>query len=243
MPKTSGWWHADAYRLMDLRPEMEPELVARLDDLERHSGLRLPAAVREWYSVGAAQRRLAERRQNPLTTTAELGEPRDRIDHLAHGRLITETDCQYCCHWVVRLAPWPDGTEPLFPLPGAASGPDDDPPVWVIDPDDRDVTLMPYADRFSDYLLTSVWDSCEPADAFSGFDLPLPPHALDVLRQRYQELPTTYSWAGNQGCDAMYRFDGAARVLIAVAGEIALYVVVSTTDPRHEAELRSLFGL
>lgn len=243
MSTTSQWWHAEAYRLMGLRPVIDPRLAAELDALEHRSGLRLPAAVREWYSVGPAQRRLAHRRQNFLIATAELGEPTGRVDHLAHGRLVTETDCQYCCHWIVRIPPPPDDAEPLFPLPEPVPRFDEDPPVWVIDPDDPDRFELRYADTFSAYVLTSVWDSGLFGAAVSGFDLPLPPHALDLLRQRYTELPTTYAWAGNQDCDAVYRFDGAARVMLAVKGKVALYVVAGSRDPRHEAELRSLFGL
>src|SRR5215475_11694030 len=73
---------------------------------------------------------------------------------------------------------------------------------------------------------------------------PLPSHALDALRQRYPEMPTTYAWAGNQGCEAICRFsDGSDRIMIAVENEMALYVVISTSSESGLNDIRAAIGL
>ncbi|MBM2622522.1 hypothetical protein JIG36_44175 [Actinoplanes sp. LDG1-06] len=95
----------------------------------------------------------------------------------------------------------------------------------------------PYADSFSDYLFTADWDTRLLAEGSAEFDYPLPERAIPALRRQLDELPSTYSWAGNQGCDRVYRFGGPARVLVAVAGDQVLYSVAD--DPRH-ADLSAL---
>lgn len=212
---------------MGLTPSLDQRAVAAIEALERGSGLRVPAAVREWYCVSTAVDWLGDRRGNFLVASHELGQPVDDIDYLARGQLVTETDCQFCCRWAVEI------------VRDAA----DDPPVWLIDPMDGDPFTERYADRFTDYVLTSVWDACLPADAITKFDHPLPARALNKLRQRFTELPPTYAWAGSQGCDAVYRFDGTAQVTVAVEAENALYSVVNVDDDDQAAELLAILGL
>ncbi|WP_204015006.1 hypothetical protein [Virgisporangium aurantiacum] len=218
-------------------------MTAAIDALERRSGLRVPAAVREWYAVRDASAWLRERRGNVLVDAHDLGRPLNGVDYLGRGRLATETDCQFCCRWVVRLPAARDGTQPLFPLPQPSPVEVDDPPVFLVDPEDADSHEDRYADRFTTYVLTSVWDAHLPAEAVSDFDRPLPPDALPTLRRRFPELPATYAWAGNQDCEAMYRFDGAARILLAVKGPIMVYAVVATDDPATRAEVLATLGL
>jgi hypothetical protein len=52
-----------------------------------------------------------------------------------------------------------------------------------------------------------------------------------------------YAWAGNQDCEATYRFDGTARILLAVKGPNMLYAVVATDDPTVRAEALATLGL
>src|SRR5690349_16620338 len=68
--------------------------------------------------------------------------------------------------------PAPDGTPPLFPLPHPSPVLPDDPPVFLVDPADGDSHEARYADRFTTYVLTSVWDASLPAAAVSDFDRP-----------------------------------------------------------------------
>ncbi|WP_432842083.1 hypothetical protein [Dactylosporangium sp. CA-092794] len=68
----------------------------------------------------------------------------------------------------------------------------------------------------------------------------MPRQALDTLRQRYVELPTTFAWAGNQPCDAVYRFTGSASIMIAVRDETALYTFVTTDNKQELAKIRAV---
>ncbi|WP_238015829.1 hypothetical protein KZZ52_28335 [Dactylosporangium sp. AC04546] len=216
-----------------------------IDALERESGLHVPPAVREWYSVRGAVEWLARHSDNILVSAAGLGDPIDGLDYLDGGRLVTETDAQCCWRWAVRLRPPRYEGEPLFHLPGAPPATlDEDPPVWIIDPDDDDPFEQLYADRFSEYVLTSVWTAqAFGKESFFTDDDRLPRQALDTLRQRYVELPTTYAWAGNQPCDAVYRFTGPARVMIAVQGQTALHTVVATDSEQELARIRAVLDL
>ncbi|MGI5175939.1 hypothetical protein ACQEVZ_28785 [Dactylosporangium sp. CA-152071] len=216
-----------------------------IDALEREWGLHVPLAVREWYSIQGAVEWLARHSDNILVSAARLGDPIDGLDYLDGGRLVTETDSQCCWRWVVRLRPPRYDGEPLFDLPEAPPiTVDEDPPVWIIDPDRHDPFEKLYADHFSNYVLTSVWTAqAFGKDSFFTDDDRLPRQALDTLRQRYLELPTTYAWAGNQPCDAVYRFTGPARIMIAVRGETALYTFMATDSQQELAKIRAVLDL
>ncbi|MET7400321.1 hypothetical protein ABZS66_43230 [Dactylosporangium sp. NPDC005572] len=182
---------------------------------------------------------LARHSDNILVNAAGLGDP------IAGGRLVTETDSQCCWRWAVRLRPPRYAGEPLFHLPEVPPTVlDEDPPVWIIDPDDDDPFEKLYADHFSTYVLTSVWTAqAFGPDSFFTDDDRLPRQALDALRQRYVELPTTYAWAGNQPCDAVYRFTGPANIMIAVRDETALHTFVATDNEQELARIRAVLDL
>lgn len=231
------WWHADAYRLMGIEPTTDPALSAHVYPVERRLGRQLPGSVREWFTTPGAVSWLADRRGNFMVSSEQLGEPLDGVDHVSRDELAVETDCQYCCRWVVRLPALDqiDGTNQPVALA--------DPTVDLVDPEGKDQLVQRYADRFSEYVLTSVWDAHLPSDNSDWeFDHPLRPEALSELRRRYPELPTTYGWAGNQGCDAMFRFDGGAKVLLAVAGDTALYSGVVAPSAKVRREVQTLLG-
>ncbi|MER7006944.1 hypothetical protein ABT297_28445 [Dactylosporangium sp. NPDC000555] len=71
---------------------MDPVLAGWIDALERESGLHVPLAAREWYSVREAVEWLARHGDNILVSAARLGNPIDGLDYLAGGWLVTETD-------------------------------------------------------------------------------------------------------------------------------------------------------
>jgi hypothetical protein len=221
-------------------------LAGWIDGLERGSGLHVPLAAREWYSVSGALEWLTRHSDNILVRAGKLGEPIDGLDYLAGGRLVTETDSQCCWRWAVRLRPPPRyDSKPLFELPEAPPASlDEDPPVWLIDPHDHHPFEKLYADRISTYILTSVWTAqAFGKDSFFTDDDRLPGQALDTLRQLYVELPTTYAWAGNQPCDAVYRFTGSAHIMIAVQGETARCTFVTTDSKQELAKIRAVLEL
>jgi hypothetical protein len=109
--------------------------------------------------------------------------------------------------------------------------------VYLIDPDDDACTSRSrYAGTFSHYTFTTAWD----AVLWSGeltveFDHLLPPQALDALRSCLTELPATHGWAMNQGCDSVYRFDGTAKVAVAIAEGAAVWsAIAAPTTGMHE---------
>src|SRR6185436_19037415 len=105
---------------------------------------------------------------------------------------------------------------------------DDDPPVWIADPDDPAAPLSRYADTFSDYIRTSIWDHELWQHGAADFDCRLRPDALRGLGREFTGMPTTWSWAANQDCERIVRFTGAADIAIALDGDTVLWVVVRT---------------
>jgi len=73
-------------------------------------------------------------------------------------------------------------------------------------------------------------------DAMWSFDHEVPRDAAKDLAALLRQGPTTYGWAHNQGCDAVYRFDGKARVSVALADGAAVWTATAAPDP----ELRTV---
>jgi hypothetical protein len=217
-------WNLAAYKLLGGIRAEHPDAV-RLAEVERRSGSRLPGAVREWFAVGGDEQ-LARIVHNRITKISDLAESRvSRF--LDSGYLLLETDSQHCCQWVTSV-----------------HAVEDDPPVYLIDPDDYACgTRTRYADQFSSYTFTCAWDALLwHDDVVTDFDHPLPATALDRLRAQFSELPTTFGWAMNQGCDAVYRFEGAARVGLAISGDTALWSAISAPSPGVRESVARIVG-
>ena len=217
-------WNSAAYAM--LGPDDESaEARADLTELEHATGAPLPEAVREWYLLGG-DRRLAAISSNLVTQTPDFkGQTINRF--LPSGFLLLETDSQHCCRWVV-----------------ATSTTNDDPPVYLIDPDDDAcMTRTRYANTFSDYAFTCAWDAeLWNGELLTDFDHPLPLGALDTLKARLTMLPTTYGWAMNQSCDAVYRFNGPALIALAVSGTTALWSAIAASSPVTREAFVRLIG-
>jgi hypothetical protein len=218
-------WNAAALRLLDIPVDSTVGAVL-VADTERRLRRRLPAAVGEWFRAGA-DRRLAQLSDNHITDLASPGKP-DHARFLDAGLLLLETDSQYCCRWVT-------------PLDGG-----DNPVIYLIDPDDfAGESRSPYADSFTAYTEADAWDArlYRTEDAAWSFDHELNPDAVGMLAAMLDRRPSTFGWAHNQGCDAVHRFDGPARVAIAVTGETAAWTVVSTVDPALRSEIAGVLGV
>ncbi|MBF9134983.1 SMI1/KNR4 family protein [Plantactinospora sp. S1510] len=217
-------WNEAAYEILGGSDE-SAEARDELAELEGWIGGPLPESVREWYLLGG-DRRLTSISSTLVTQTRDFTSPRvSRL--LDNGYLLLETDTQHCCRWVVAVS--------------AAHG---DPPVYLIDPnDDTCTTRSRYAATFSDYAFTASWDATLWKGVLSAdFDHPLPPDALDTLRLRLTALPTTHGWAMNQGCDAVYRFSGPAKVAVAVTGSTALWSAIAAPSTARRDALATLIG-
>lgn len=216
-------WNAAAYEILGGAEDAEAR--AELAALERWVKGRLPEAVREWYLFGGDQR-LASISCNLVTRTQDLtSQTVSRL--LASGYLLLETDSQHCCRWVVETS--------------AAHG---NPPVYLIDPDDDAcVSRSRYAGTFSDYAFTAAWDAALwKSEMSADFDHPLPPDALDALKTRLTALPTTQGRAMNQSCEAVYRFEGPAKVALAVTGGTALWSAIAAPSSSTRKAFATLVG-
>lgn len=219
-------WNASAYRVLNAPLDEHPDASLRLAELESQHGLRLPAAVREWFAIGADEL-LAQRSDNLVSRAVTLS-CSECVNYLRSGHLLLEIDSQDCCRWVT-------------PVQGAGA----DPPVYLVGPNDltcESPTL--YAERFSSYVHASTWDASvwHAEQVSADFDHSLNDGALVWLRTRLSELPTTFAWAHNQECEAVYRFDGAAQVAVAVRGEIAAWSVVVTQSPVLRSSIAKAVG-
>lgn len=219
-------WSSAAYELLGGTADRADEPDGPLARLEHHIGGPLPAAVREWFRYGGADR-TAALGDDLLTRTRDLTGP-DVDRFLAAGHLLLGTDSQRCCRWVVTISPG-----------------DDDPPVYLIDPDDQAcATRTRYADSFSAYTFSCVWDATLwRNNPLTGFDHPRPPDVVGRLAERLTGLPTTYGWAMNQSCDAVYRFGGEAEVALAVVGDTAVWSAIHAPSPALRRQLADLVGI
>jgi hypothetical protein len=217
-------WNAAAYEVLG----GSGELAGARDELavlEGRLGGPLPEAVREWYLLGG-DRRLASISSNLISQTQGFTS-RTVNRFLDNGYLLLETDSEHCCRWVVPVS--------------AAHG---DPPVYLIDPDDDAcVTRSRYAATFSDYAVAAAWDATLwKGELSADFDHPLPPDALESLKLRLTALPVTHGWALNQGCDAVYRFGGGAKVAVAVAGTTAVWSAIAAPSAAVRDDIAALIG-
>ncbi|GAA0451070.1 hypothetical protein Aca07nite_55440 [Actinoplanes capillaceus] len=133
--------------------------------------------------------------------------------------LVLESDGQGCGDWTVDAG---------------AGG--DDPPVSF--------GGARYADHFSEYVFARLWETLlwRERDTVTEFDHGLPEGAIAGLGGWLRPLPTTYGWALNQGCDVTYRFEGDARVAVAVSGGVAVWSVVAAESPEVREHFARMVG-
>ncbi|QEH32728.1 Leucine Rich repeats (2 copies) [Aquisphaera giovannonii] len=123
-------YHQATFDLIGKTPRTTKKAVAALEKRERLLGIRLPASMREFYSLtGACEILTGHSNEDPAVPLEELGDAQD----LAHGVLRIQDENQGVAAWYVRL----DGS--------------DDPPVEVESEADRadpPEGLDPDADSF-----------------------------------------------------------------------------------------------
>jgi hypothetical protein len=158
--------------------------------------VRLPLAVREWYSHEGALSILAEHsNEDPPIPVREFA-----LVESPAGRLIPiRLENQGVCTWAILL----DGT--------------DDPPVYVdVDSDGAEWQLL--AETFSTYVSTCVWDYRvvlgQPA-LVQAQARPIKRQTLLTLAASFDERPRTYGWPGS----VQYRFAGSQNGILIWSGE------------------------
>ena len=185
-------YHRDSLDLLGLAPAIDPAAVAALDAAEARLGVRLPAAVREWYARPDAVAPLAEVNGDRPVPPADW-----RLTPDPAGPLLTVMhENQGVCEWSVRL----DG------------GAD---PAVVVDVDERG--RHTYASAFSQFVFARAWDV--PAFAapvrIAAQNRPLSPAAARALGDRFRDRGETRGWPG----DRQRRFSGPGVRLLLWEGD------------------------
>lgn len=219
-------FHERAVNLLPKRPGLDPSRAEALARREQDLGIKLPASVREWYSledsVNLWGRYTNDDYPAPIDELGELVDwvkpPRDLV---REGLLLIARENQGVASWAVRL----DGTEDPAVVVEVDSWPD---PNWI-----------PCADKFSTFLFCQFWDYCEgPCDLRSNLLLArvsedLTDDTLSSLRRGFEELPSTFGWPSGTSL----RFQGhGGRMLIWRDKRESDWHLVGRT----ELELRSL---
>ena len=195
-------FHARTLELLEAAPVISESAVADLESVETRIGRKLPASVREWYSLDGACE-LLRRYSNddrPLEVL-EFGVPRtDTLgggphDLLARGLVVFRYENQSVCVWAFGMH---DG---------------DDPPAFV-DVDTQFKTWTQCAPTFSEHLYAWMWDHAKVLTKdllVQAQNKPLSDAALSFLRNNFDVGAETYGWPGH----TQYRFSkNDQRILI-----------------------------
>lgn len=197
-------YHQPTLDLLDRARSFSPEVREALDRREAAAGAPLPASVREWYSLeGAVDVLRSHSNSDDPVPIDQLGTREYDLhetgphDYLADGLMIVIFEDQAVCTWAVRL----DGT--------------DDPPV-VIEVDSRGVIhWQRYADTFSDFVCTWVWDYPAEPCLIDAVNPAVDAEDLAFLRANFTEHSRTHAWPGAVN----YRFSaGPRRIFIRDGG-------------------------
>jgi hypothetical protein len=194
-------FHQATCELLGMVPLVDKAARAAIDDRERRLGVKIPAAVAEWYRLRAAVEILAGDSADDVVAIGELGEPFDgwgsgRRDFVREGLLVIRIENQGVCHWAVPLE---DGDDPRVL-------------VEVDSPPDRLVWQL-HAPSFSGYVFTLAWDRLAFGLPYglAAQDGPLGQQDLALLEQRFVRRPSTYAWPGRVN----FRFErGDQRVVV-----------------------------
>ena len=194
-------FHQPACDLLRLAPTVDLDERAAITERERRLGVRIPAALVEWYTLRGAMDVLAGATGDRALGAAELGEPSDGwgggLTQLVDlGLLVIRVEHRGACRWAVRLD---DGADPrvLVAVGAQAEG-----AIWRL-----------HATSFSDYVFTLAWDRLAFVLPYclAAQDLPLERRDLAMLEQRFIQRQRTWAWPGHTN----YRFErGDQRVVV-----------------------------
>jgi hypothetical protein len=214
-------FHYATFELLGTQARTSRAAFGELESTERRLGMRLPPAVREWYSYEGALPILAmHSNDDPPIPVLEFA-----FAESTAGQLIPiRWENQGVCTWAILC----DGS--------------DDPPV-LVDVDSGGTAWQLLAQTFSTYVYTCVWDYHvvlrRPAlvQAQNG---PISPQSLRDLAILFDEGPRTFGWPGS----AQYRFAGShLGVLIWSAEDQADWFVGAADATSLESALRLVWEL
>jgi hypothetical protein len=222
---------------LDVTPAQAP-----VAERQSHLGIQLPTAVAEWYSLPAAHQLIATNSGDELVPLSTLGEPipfwpdttgqgfLDR-DFLREGRLFLGSENQGVVLWAVPVDEGPD-------------------PRVMVDKSPPDGSWITFAETFSDYAETLVWDLLMFGDRFglghregappawhgvAAQSAPLTDAELAALTTAFEKRPRTYGWPA----PTTYRFERPGqKVLIWASNDQADWWAFANTPK----QLNDLIG-
>ena len=199
-------FHGRTLKLLNIAPPTSRNAVEVLDAVEARIGRKLPASVREWYSLDGACELLRQYSNDdwPLEVR-EFGLPRTDThgggphDLLERDLVVFRYENQAVCAWAFGL----DGTN--------------DPPVYV-DVDSQFQKWTKCAPTFSEHLYAWMWDYALVLTKdllVQAQNRPISDAALDFLKANFAVGPETYGWPGH----TQYRYSNADQRILIWASE------------------------
>jgi hypothetical protein len=194
-------YHQQAFNLLGIFPEIDADAEQALMTLEARLGHKLPAAMREWYSIKNARQYLRCNDDYVLPIEKLGGD-----NNLPENMLFLIDENQSCAAWALLL----DSS--------------DNPPVYVAN-DDYDRWEL-CAETFSDFVWARVWDWTRYPNEHRLImwdDAAFAVEMLAYLRQHAEELPASYNGFWRLVPDqTIYRFQQEERrIRIYVQSEAA----------------------
>lgn len=234
-------YHAQTLRLLGITPKVSAKAVKAIEACEAKCGVKLPAAVREWYSLEGVRESLADPDGACGPTSVE--------QVLAQFERAVSPPRREPHHWIELFGPWEvnTGYQAGLQLDGS-----EDPPVLE---DNADVPR-----RFIGFIMSTAWwrvtAAGQPTNAYHGWTGILgvcgPPH-LDFMLENFELLPVEIepefqvrNFRGRAARDPFelrrFRFfrDGG-RVEIETKGDPSLqlcparYMLAADTEPALDA--------
>ena len=222
-------FHQATCKLLAMSPVVDEAARGLIDDRERRLGVRIPAAVAEWYVLRGAVDVLAGANGDHPRGADGLGEPLANWggaprDFVREGLLVVCTENQAVCHWAVPLN---EGPDPRVLVERGGWGRE---PVWQL-----------HAASFSNYVFALAWDRVAFALPYglAAQDLPLRTEDVDLLERGFVQRQRTYAWPGATN----YRFERPEqRVVIWDGDRQADWWLLAATDQALASLARHLWG-
>lgn len=214
-------YHDRSYRLLDIAPAQDDSASRRFADTEQRLNIALPSSLQEWYRRGDAISILLNHSNDDPPI-----EPHNfkLFSWQSRALLPIRYENQGVCTWAVDL----DGSS--------------DPPV-LVDVDTNGKLWIPFADTFSDYVYTGVWDYKRVLGqrvVVQAQNSPLTSTTIASLQSHFDHEVLTHGWPGGM----QYRFGNSeGALLIWSEMDQASWFAGAATTPALKSLLQSIWTL
>ena len=184
-------YHERSYRLLGTTLIDDAASVERLTGVQTRLGVSMPPSVAEWYRRGDAISILRKHsNDDPPIDVSDF----ETITWQSRLLLPIRYENQGVCTWAIHI----DGS--------------DDPPV-LVDVDTDGEQPNPFADTFSEYVYSGIWDYNRVFDRpalVQAQNRPLSSEAVATLQRTHVQEVSTYGWPGSM----QYRFDASNNAIL-----------------------------